>query len=31
VGGQRAVIAIEDEAGDTVQVQVKAERPSGAA
>jgi hypothetical protein len=31
VGGQRTVIAIEDEAGDTVQVQVKAERPSGAA
>jgi hypothetical protein len=30
-GGQRTVIAIEDEAGDTVQVQVKAERPSGAA
>lgn len=30
-GGQRAVVAIEDEAGDTVQVQVKAERPSGAA
>lgn len=31
VGGQRTVIAIEDEAGDTVQVHVKAERPSGAA
>ena len=31
VGGQRTVIAIEDEAGDTVQVQVRAERPSGAA
>jgi hypothetical protein len=31
VGGQRTVIAIEDETGDTVQVQVKAERPSGAA
>ncbi|MEA2723148.1 MAG: hypothetical protein QOH59_919 [Gemmatimonadales bacterium] len=31
VGGQRTVIAIEDEAGDTVQVQVKAKRPSGAA
>jgi hypothetical protein len=31
VGGQRTVIAVEDEAGDTVQVQVKAERPSGAA
>jgi hypothetical protein len=31
VGGQRTLIAIEDEAGDTVQVQVKAERPSGAA
>jgi hypothetical protein len=30
-GGQRTVIAIEDEAGDTVQVQVKAKRPSGAA
>jgi hypothetical protein len=30
-GGQRTVIAIEDEAGDTVQVQVKSERPSGAA
>jgi hypothetical protein len=30
-GGQRTVIAIEDEAGDTVQVQVKAERPGGAA
>jgi hypothetical protein len=30
-GGQRTIIAIEDEAGDTVQVQVKAERPSGAA
>ena len=31
VGGQRTVIAIEDEAGDTVQVQVKAERSGGAA
>jgi hypothetical protein len=31
VGGQRTVIAIEDEAGDTVQVQLKAGRPSGAA
>ena len=30
-GGQRTIIAIEDEAGDTVQVQVKAKRPSGAA
>jgi len=30
-GGQRTIIAIEDEAGDTVQVQVKAEQPSGAA
>jgi hypothetical protein len=30
-GGLRTVIAIEDEAGDTVQVQVKAKRPSGAA
>jgi hypothetical protein len=30
-GGQRTVIAIEDEAGDTVQVQVKAERSSGTA
>jgi hypothetical protein len=30
-GGQRTVVAIEDEAGDSVQVQVKAERPSGAA
>ena len=31
VGGQRTVVAIEDEAGDTVQVQLKAGRPSGAA
>jgi hypothetical protein len=31
VGGQRTVIAIENESGDTVQVQVKAERPGGAA
>jgi hypothetical protein len=31
VGGQRTVIAIEDEAGDSVQVQVKGERPNGAA
>ena len=31
VGGQRTVVAIENEAGDTVQVQLKAERPSGAA
>ena len=31
VGGQRTVIAIEDETGDTVQVHVKAGRPSGAA
>jgi hypothetical protein len=31
LGGQRTVIAIEDEAGDTVQVQVKTERSSGAA
>jgi hypothetical protein len=30
-GGQRTVVAIEDAAGDSVQVQVKAERPSGAA
>jgi hypothetical protein len=30
-GGQRTVVAIEDETGDSVQVQVKAERPSGAA
>jgi hypothetical protein len=29
--GQRTVIAIEDEAGETVQVRVKAERSSGAA
>jgi hypothetical protein len=29
--GQRTVIAIEDEAGESVQVQVKAERSSGAA
>jgi hypothetical protein len=31
VEGQRTVIAIEDEAGDTVQVQVKAARSSGVA
>jgi hypothetical protein len=31
VGGQRTVIAIEDEAGDTVQVPVKAHRSGGAA
>ena len=31
LGGQRAVIAIEDEAGETVQVQVKAKRSSGVA
>ena len=31
VGGQRTVIAIEDEKGDMVQVQVKAERSGGAA
>ena len=31
VGGQRTLIAIEDEAGDTVQVQLKGGRPSGAA
>ena len=31
MGGQRTVIAIEDEAGETVQVQVKAERTGGAA
>ncbi len=31
LGGQRAVIAIEDEAGETVQVQVKANRSSGVA
>lgn len=30
-GGQRMVIAIEDEAGDTVQMQLKAERSGGAA
>lgn len=30
-GGQRTLIAIEDESGDTVQVQVKAERASGTA
>lgn len=30
-GGHRTVIAIEDEAGDTIQVQVKSDRPSGAA
>jgi hypothetical protein len=29
--GQRTVIALEDEAGDTTQVQVKADRPSGVA
>jgi hypothetical protein len=29
--GQRAVVTIEDESGDVVQVQVKAERTSGAA
>jgi hypothetical protein len=31
LGGQRTVIGIEDESGDTVQVNVKAERPGGAA
>jgi hypothetical protein len=31
LGGQHAVIAIEDEAGETVQVRVKAERSGGAA
>jgi hypothetical protein len=31
LGGQRAVIAIEDEAGETVQVQVKGNGSSGVA
>jgi hypothetical protein len=29
--GHRTIIAIEDEAGDTIQVQVRSERPGGAA